>query len=194
METKKYILKLTTLLLTAGLCGLTAACSDGGDEGKTDESNIEMVMVWINAGIFMMGSPAGETYPPLVNETQHQVTLTEGFYIGKYEITQAQYGSVMGSNPSYFSENNLPVEMVSWYEAVEYCNRLSLKEGLTPAYAISGTNVAPNYNADGYRLPTEAEWEYACRAGTTTAYNTGSNTISDNTGWYLSNSYLKHMR
>jgi formylglycine-generating enzyme required for sulfatase activity len=108
------------------------------------------------------------------------------FYIGKYEVTQREYQEVMGTNPSNFKGDNLPVENVSWFDAVEYCNKRSQKEGLTPAYTINGTNVTWNRNANGYRLPTEAEWEYACRAGTTTAYNTGAN-ISDNTGWYVAN-------
>jgi formylglycine-generating enzyme required for sulfatase activity len=141
--------------------------------------------VRINGGTFLMGSPLNEP-ERYSNEVQHQVTVSS-LYVGKYEVTQTEYQAVMGTNPSDFKGYNLPVENISWYDAVEYCNRLSQREGLTPAYQISGTNVTCDWNANGYRLPTEAEWEYACRAGTTTAYNTG-NTISTNTGWYKDNS------
>jgi tetratricopeptide (TPR) repeat protein len=116
----------------------------------------------------------------------HQVTVS-GFYMGKYEVTQKEYRELMGTNPSNFKGDNLPVENVSWHEAIEYCNKRSRKEGLTAAYTVNGTNVTWNRNANGYRLPTEAEWEYACRAGTTTAYNTGAS-INDNIGWYGDNS------
>jgi formylglycine-generating enzyme required for sulfatase activity len=106
--------------------------------------------------------------------------------MGKYEVTQKEYQAVMGTNPSSFNGGTLPVERVSWYDAVNYCNALSKKEGLTPAYTVNGTNVTWFRGANGYRLPTEAEWEYACRAGTTTPYSSGSSV--DAAGWYGNNS------
>jgi len=145
--------------------------------------------VRIQGGTFTMGSPANEPYRKGDEGPQHQVTVGS-FYMGKYEVTQKEYQEIMGTNPSNFKGDNLPVERVSWYDAIEYCNRRSQKEGLTPAYTINGNNVTWNRGANGYRLPTEAEWEYACRAGTTSAYNTGAN-ISDNTGWYYDNSGSK---
>ena len=109
--------------------------------------------------------------------------------MGIYEVTQREYQEVMGENPSnsYSRGDNLPVEFVTWYEAIVYCNSRSQREGLTPAYVINGIDVTWNRNANGYRLPTEAEWEYACRAGTQTPYNTGIS-LRDNTGWHYYNS------
>jgi formylglycine-generating enzyme required for sulfatase activity len=143
-------------------------------------------MVKINGGIFMMGSPSdGPGYNP--NETRHKVTVSD-FYIGNFPVTQKEYQEAMGTNPSKFIADNHPVDSVTWYDAIEYCNKRSQMEGLTPAYIRSGDKVTWNKKANGYRLPTEAEWEYACRAGTTTAYNTGADVITDNTGWYNANS------
>jgi formylglycine-generating enzyme required for sulfatase activity len=141
-------------------------------------------MVRINGGTFAMGSPGSE---PERNdsELQHRVTVSS-FYLGRYEVTQREWWEVMGYNPSEFGGDDLPVEKVSWYEAVEYCNARSWNEGLTPAYTINGEHVTWNRNANGYRLPTEAEWEYACRAGTTTPYYTG-NSVSG-AGWHKGNS------
>jgi formylglycine-generating enzyme required for sulfatase activity len=130
-------------------------------------------MVFIRGGTFMMGSPGAEP-ERIDNELQHRVTVSS-FYMSRTEVTQQEWLDVMGYNPSFFNGYNLPVEQVSWYEAVEYCNKRSQWEGLTPAYTIRGTNVTWNRNANGYRLPTEAEWEYACRAGTTTPFSTGNN-------------------
>jgi len=129
--------------------------------------------VCIDGGTFTMGSPDDEPGRES-NEVQHQVTISP-FYMGKYQVTQAEYRAVMRKNPSKFKGDNLPVEYVSWYGAIEYCNKQSQKEGLTPAYTRNGKKVTWNRNANGYRLPTEAEWEYACRAGTCTPFSTGNN-------------------
>jgi formylglycine-generating enzyme required for sulfatase activity len=129
--------------------------------------------VRIPGGTFLMGIPASEAGRFGDEGPQHQVTVS-GFYMGKYEVTQKEWAEVMGSNPSNFKGDKLPVENVSWYDVIEYCNKRSVKEGLTPAYTRNGDSVTWNRGANGYRLSTEAEWEYACRAGTTTAFNTGS--------------------
>ncbi|MCL2480820.1 MAG: formylglycine-generating enzyme family protein [Spirochaetaceae bacterium] len=176
---------------------------------KNKESLISMV--WISAGTFIMGSPVGED-PLASDEDQHQVTLTRGFYMSKYQVTQEQYQAVMVSNPSNFTtspegnSNKLPVETVSWYDVIVFCNKLSIEERLNLVYTISGTTnpdgwgpiptvandatwdaVTVNWDANGYRLPTEAEWEYACRGGTTTAYSYG-NTANPDYMWYNVNS------
>ena len=128
-------------------------------------------MVWIPPGTFVMGSPTNEAERDS-DETQHTVTLTQGFYMGKYAVTQGEYLALMGSNPSYFTTHdyngnpirpdlNRPVEQVSWIDATNYCAHLTQQEqaaGRLPAGWV-------------YRLPTESEWEYACRAGTTTAFH-----------------------
>jgi len=128
-------------------------------------NSIGMEFRLIQAGSFMMGSKNGD----IDEKPVHRVTITKPFYIGIYPVTQAEYKAIMGTNPSKFRGENRPVEMVSWYEAKEFCRRLSEKEGVT------------------YRLPTEAEWEYACRAGTTTEYYWGDS-IDGRYVWYYDNS------
>jgi formylglycine-generating enzyme required for sulfatase activity len=165
-----------------------------GQPAVQTETPVINTMVRINGGTFTMGSPENE--PGRYGaELQHKVTV-DNFYMSKYEITQKEYQEVMGTNPSRFKGDNLPVENVSWYDAIEYCNKRSQKEGLTVAYTRNGDRVTWNQRANGYRLPTEAEWEYTCRAGTTTAFNNGNNdytnTASVNTiAWYKSNSGAK---
>ena len=133
--------------------------------------------VLIKGGTFTMGSPASEL-DRIADEIQHRVTVAD-FYLAKSEVTQKEYRDIMRNNPSNTQGDNLPVEQVTWFDAIRFCNERSAKEGLTPAYTLQGNNVVWNRTANGYRLPTEAEWEYACRAGTTTPFHTG-NTISDN--------------
>ena len=126
---------------------LTLDCGNG----------VKMQLVLIPKGKFMMGSASSEAGRLDKEGPRHEVTLTHPFYMGIYEVTQAQYEAVMGVNPSHTRGEQNPVEFVSWNQAVKFCQRLSEKTGKS------------------VRLPTEAEWEYACRAGTTTPWFWGDN-------------------
>lgn len=132
------------------------------------EVEVSENFVLVEGGTFQMGSPEDEAWRS-EDEIQHTVTVSN-FYMSRYELTQAEYEAVVGKNPSNFSGADLPVENVSWLDAVAYCNARSEQEGLTAVYTIDGGNVSWERSANGYRLPTEAEWEYACRAGTTTPF------------------------
>lgn len=123
-------------------------------------NEVNMVVIFIPAGEFEMGSPVSELKRD-EDEGQHHVKLTKPFYIGKFEVTQLQYRVLMNENNSKFGGDKFPVENVNWYEAGRFLKKLSDKTGMK------------------FRLPTEAEWEYACRAGTTTAFNTGTTLDSD---------------
>ena len=143
-------------------------------------------LVMVPKGKFTMGSPTGES-GRAADETQHAVTLTTDFWMAESEVTQRQYRNLMGTSPSKFQGDELPVEQVSWFEAVAYCNALSAKEKLTPCYQIDGPTVAwaDGLKCTGYRLPTEAEWEYAARSPATTVY-AGSDSV-DAVAWYSAN-------
>lgn len=132
-------------------------------------NSVGMKFVRVPPGQFLMGCPENE---PGCNATerQHTVTLTNAYWLATTEVTQEQWSQVMESNPRAASEPNLPVHSVTWFEAVEFCERLSKLEGRQ------------------YRLPTEAEWEYACRAGTSTAYSFGDSArLLSRYGWYNRN-------
>ena len=112
------------------------------------------------------------------------VTIRNPFLMDKYPVTQALYQKVMGKNPSHFRGEDLPVENIYWFDAIDFCNELSERSHLEPVYEVNGKNVKINYEKNGYRLPTEAEWEYACR-GKTTGERYGE---LDNIAWYIKNS------
>jgi formylglycine-generating enzyme required for sulfatase activity len=145
----------------------------------TANDTLSETMVWIAPGTFTMGSPPNEKDRRPYEGPQTKVTISRGFLMSKYEVTQAQYKAVVGGNPSHFKGDNKPVEQVSWNDAVSYCAKLTGKEkaaGVLPA----------GYE---YRLPTEAEWEYACRARTTTRFSFGNDESQlGQYDWYGSNS------
>ena len=144
-------------------------------------TKLGLPMVPIPGGRFIMGDDSAEHD----QKPAHPVRVSP-FLMDVTEVTQASYQELTGRNPSKFQQPDRPVERVSWVAAAQYCNLRSLREGLTPCY--DPQTLACNFDADGYRLPTEAEWEYACRAGTTTAWSFGDDKGRlDRYAWYKGN-------
>jgi len=127
-------------------------------------SRFGLAMTPIPGGSFPMGSPKGEA-GRADDENLHEVTLGSAFLLGDREVTRGLWAEVMAKRPPRTLQRSLPATRVSWYDAVTFCNRLSKAEGLAAAYVIKGSFVEWRHEATGYRLPTEAEWEYAARAG-----------------------------
>ena len=155
-------LAAATLLLILGMFFFHSSHSTAQQSSIDSFTNsIGIKFMLIPKGKFLMGSPKTDKDRNWVAESQHEVTISQNFQMGATEITQAQWQKVMGNTPSFFGGDELPVENISWEESVAFCNRLSEM----PEEKKAGRK---------YRLPTEAEWEYACRAGTATPFHFGS--------------------
>ena len=157
---KRKILLVLVCILVAG--GLAA----GGRKNAGAAPVEDLKIVKIPGGTFYIGPAVVLGDGP---EPQPEITLST-FYMCTLPVLQNEYEKVMGINPSLLKDEESPVEMVTWFDAIKYCNQVSLLEGLTPVYTIEGTDVIWTRNANGYRLPTEAEWEYAARAGASTTF------------------------
>jgi len=142
---------------------------------------IDSNMVLVEGGSFTMGDTWGDGNKD--EKPTHSVTLSD-YYIGKYPITQKEWYEVMGKNPSEKKGVNMPVYRIDWYDAVKFCNNRSIMDGLKPCYMIDGKNTKCDFEANGYRLPTEAEWEFAAKGGVKSKdYRYSGSNESDEVGW-----------
>ncbi len=185
MKNLKHVLPLALPALLLAGCNQSsqapAPVSSASALPKVVTTPAGLDMALLPAGEFTMGDASGDEdeKPP------HKVRLS-AFYLDTREVTQKSYEGLMEKNPSKFKAPDKPVEQVDWYHAVLYCNMRSLKEGLKPCY--DANTLQCDFAASGYRLPTEAEWEYACRAGTATRFSFGNDPGAlKNVAWFKAN-------
>jgi formylglycine-generating enzyme required for sulfatase activity len=160
------------VLFISGILVLQSGCKRKSPDEKP-ASNNGLIQAETESGVEMVQIPAGQFTmgdEDEIDATPHEVSL-DSFYMDTYLVTQTQYQTLMKDNPSRWKRDTNPVEQVRWSDAVRFCNKRSTLENLTPCYDLESWEC--NFDANGYRLPTEAEWEYACRAGTQTAYFMG---------------------
>ncbi|WP_027085768.1 formylglycine-generating enzyme family protein [Cohnella panacarvi] len=184
--------KLAIFLMLSAMFAVSACSRDKSDKNaSTAEWNDNFVYV------------KGGTFTNAKSNYYGQRVALNSFYISKYEVTQKEWTEVMGNNPSKFKGDDRPIETVSWYDAVEYCNKRSVQEGLKPVYNIDKNTKDPtnkseydnlkwtvtfNEEADGYRLPTEAEWQYAAGGGQMSkSYTYSGSNDPDEVAWYWKN-------
>ena len=184
---RRLAIRLLPLLLC--VAGWSTVAGSASPLAEVEADIAPFGFVRIAPGAFLMGSPEDEP-GRFSDETQHPVTLTRPFYLCDHLVTQLEWSSVMNWNESLFQgDPDRPVENITWFDSVEFCNALSLAQGLVPAYEITHRMSIANHllsayvvwdlRANGYRLPTDAEWEYAGRAGGTTAFYNGPILVHD---------------
>lgn len=171
----KSRITLSTLLMA--ICLMCCTAKNNEKISITLQDEIKLDFVKIEVGTFTMGAPDGENFK---DEMEHQVVLTQDFYLGNTEVTQAQWNAVMGNNPSHFRGDNLPVECVSWKDAIAFCIKLN-ESGMAP-------------EGMKFTLPTESQWEYAARGGKKSkGYQYSGDNNLDKVAWYYENSGDHHL-
>ena len=187
MQFAKLLAGMVCLLASSVIIFGCRRARESTDKPQVIQTKTGIEMIVIPEGSFEMGSERGQP-----DEMPVHKVWVDSFLMDKYELSQEQYVKLAGTNPSSFKGSKMPVDTITWVDAVLYCNLRSRAEGLVPCYDEESETRQCNFQANGYRLPTEAEWEYACRAGTVTEYYFGRAPHSLNKYcWYIKNSFKK---